>query len=269
MIHVNAVQHGGGHDLAMLESLHWLGGMCTPDTAMQGGLLLGLFAAGAAGSVVHCGPMCGVFVLGQMSERMARLPPERLCEWRRIGSGLLLPYHLGRLTTYAALGALAADSAAVLGRFAWFGQLSAALLTLAALLFLAHAVGRVLPVKGKMDPMGRDWAPRFWGRLISAVSGQITRGSVFGEYLFGVTLGFLPCGFLYAAIAAAAAAGRPEMGAAAMVAFGLGTAPVLMVIGVAGYAGGRRWNRGVTLAAPVLMVLNAGLLLVLAWGRLV
>jgi uncharacterized protein len=41
-----------------------------------------------------------------------------------------------------------------------------------------------------------------------------------------------------------------------------------MVIGVAGHAAGRRWNRSVTVAAPVLMVLNAALLLVLAWQRL-
>ncbi len=89
-----------------------------------------------------------------------------------------------------------------------------------------------------------------------------------GEYLFGLTLGFLPCGFLYAALAAAAASGRPMLGAAAMAAFGLGTAPLLMVIGVAGNAAGRQWNRVVTAAAPVLMALNAVLLLVLAWQRL-
>jgi sulfite exporter TauE/SafE len=85
--------------------------------------------------------------------------------------------------------------------------------------------------------------------------------------LLGVTLGFLPCGFLYAAIAAAAASARPAMGAAAMLAFGLGTAPSLMVIGIVGNAAGRRWSRGITAAAPVLMVLNAILLLALAWQR--
>ena len=247
----------------MLDSLHWLGTLCTPDTALQGGMLFGLFAAGAAGSVVHCGPMCGIFVLGQMSERMARLPPERLFEWQRIGNGLLLPYHLGRLTTYATVGALAATSAAVLGQFAWFTRLSAVLLTIAALLFLAHAVGRLLPAIGRV---GRG--PPVWSRLISAATSRISRGSVRGEYLLGAALGFLPCGFLYAAIAAAAASARPELGAAAMIAFGLGTAPVLMIIGIAGYAGGRRWNKTVTTAAPALMVLNAALLLALAWQRL-
>jgi sulfite exporter TauE/SafE len=246
----------------MLESLHWLSALCTPDTAVRGGLLLGLFVAGAAGSVVHCGPMCGVFVLGQMSERMARLPPERLCERQRIRNGLLLPYHLGRLTTYAGLGALAAGSTAVLGRVVWFASLSSVLLVIAAMLFLTHALGRVLPAGVRLDR-----APRFWGRLVGGVTRRIRRGSAFGEYLLGLALGFLPCGFLYAALVAAAASGRPALGAASMVAFGLGTTPVLMLVGIAGNAAGRRWHRGVTAAAPVLMVLNAVLLLALAWQR--
>ena len=246
-----------------MENLQWLGSLCTADTALQGGLLLGLFAAGAAGSIVHCGPMCGVFVLGQVSERMARLPSERLCERQRIGSGLLLPYHLGRLTTYAGLGALAAGSAEVFGHLSWFGDLSAVLLTIAALLFLTQALGRFLPAMGELSR-----PPRFWGRLIGIFAWRIPRGSLFGGYLLGVALGFLPCGFLYAALTAAAASARPVIGAMAMVAFGSGTAPVLMVIGVAGHAAGRRFSQGVVVAAPVVMVLNAVLLLVLAWNRL-
>jgi uncharacterized protein len=121
----------------------------------------------------------------------------------------------------------------------------------------------VLPFLGTIDR-----APRFWGRLIALSTRRIVRGSVLGEYLLGAALGFLPCGFLYAAIAAAAASARPLTGAATMVAFGLGTMPVLMVIGIAGHAAGRRWSRRVTVASPVLMVLNAALLLVLAWQRL-
>ncbi|HBK04982.1 MAG TPA: sulfite exporter TauE/SafE family protein [Acetobacteraceae bacterium] len=241
----------------MLESLHWVGALCTSDTALRGGLLFGLFAAGLAGSVVHCGPMCGAFVLGQMSERMVRLPTGRLCEWQRARNGLLVPYHLGRLTTYAGLGVAAA---VMFGRLPWFNALSAALLTIAALVFLSHALGRLMPMH---DPMRRSL-----GKMIGSVTRRIGRGSFLGEYLFGIALGFLPCGFLYAALAAAAASGRPDMGAAAMLMFGLGTTPVLMVIGVAGQAAGRRWNRGVTAAAPVLMVLNAGLLLTLAWQRM-
>jgi sulfite exporter TauE/SafE len=263
LIHINAPPHRAGHQSAMLESLHWLGALCRSDTAFQGGLLLGLLVAGAAGSVVHCGPMCGAFVLGQVSERIGRLPAGRLCERQRISNGLLLPYHLGRLTTYAGLGALAAGSVALFGRQTWFGTLSGALLAIAALLFLTKALALVLPLVGNIDR-----APRIWGRLIGALARKIERGSVSGEYLLGVALGFLPCGFLYGAIAAAAASGRPAAGAAAMVSFGLGTTPILMVVGIAGHAAGRRWSHAVTAAAPLLMALNATLLLALAWERM-
>jgi hypothetical protein len=246
----------------MMTDLHWLGALCSSDTALRGGLVFGLFVAGAAGSVVHCAPMCGAFVLGQMSERMARLPQARLCERQRIGNGMLLPYHLGRLCTYAALGAAAAGSAAVLGQSRWFARVSAALLVLAAALFLALALRRILPGLTSFER-----APRFWGALLSRFTRSIPRGSAGGEFLLGIALGFLPCGFLYAALAAAAASGRPALGAAAMVAFGLGTVPSLMAVGIAGHAAGRRWSRGVSLAAPVLMAVNALLLLVLAWQR--
>ena len=255
LIHIKVALRPSGYVLRMLEML-W--GLCTSETALQGGLLAGLFVAGAAGSVVHCGPMCGIFVLGQMSERMARLPAQRMCERQRIGNGLLLPYHLGRLTTYAGLGALAAGSAAVFGQVTWFRQVSAVLLLIAAGLFLVHAFQRV----------GRfDWAPRFWGRSIGALTRRIPRGTPLGEYGLGLALGFLPCGFLYAALAAAAGSARPDMGAAGMLAFGLGTTPVLMIIGVAGHAASRRLNRWVGVAAPVLMAVNAVLLLALAWQR--
>jgi sulfite exporter TauE/SafE len=247
----------------LMQNLPFLAGLCTPDTAVQGGLLAGLFLAGAAGSVVHCAPMCGAFVLGQVSERMARLPQAQLCEWRRVGSGMLLPYHLGRLITYAALGALVASSASVAARSAWFGHLSAALLVMAALLFLTLAARRILPAWARLDHV-----PRGWGTLLGRVTRAIPRGTAMGEFLLGVTLGFLPCGFLYAALAAAAAAGQPALGAGAMFAFGLGTAPSLMVVGSAGHAAGRRFQRGVAVAGPVLMAVNAMLLLALAWQRM-
>ncbi|HTI81678.1 MAG TPA: sulfite exporter TauE/SafE family protein [Acetobacteraceae bacterium] len=214
---------------------------------LTNGLFLGLFLAGAAGSTMHCVPMCGGFVLGQVADGLARMPAARLCEWRRITNGALLPYHLGRLTTYAGLGALAGFGA---GRLPWFGTISAALLLLGATLFLLH-VGRILP--------GLERAPATWNLFVTCVARRAG-----GGYPLGIALGFLPCGFLYAALATAASSGNPLLGAAAMLAFGLGTAPALIAVGIAGQAAGRRWQRGIAIAAPTVMVLNATLLLVLA-----
>ena len=96
------------------------------------------------------------------------------------------------------------------GRLPWFGFHSAALLLFGATLFLAH-VARVLP--------GLDRAPAGWTPPRPA--GEAPSGG----YPLGVVLGFLPCGFLYAALATTAASGSPLLGALGMLAFGLGTAP--------------------------------------------
>jgi uncharacterized protein len=228
-----------------------LGAWCG-DIPWSGGLLLGLFLAGATGSTMHCVPMCGGFVLGQVADGMARVPAVRLCEWQRIGRGALLPYHLGRLTTYAGLGAL---SGAATGRLPGFNCASGILLLSGAGLFLAH-VTRVLP--------GLSRAPAGWTRTVARLAKQTS-----GGYPLGVVLGFLPCGLLYAALATTAASGNPLRGALGMLAFGFGTMPALMAVGIAGQAAGRRWQRGIAAAAPAVMLLNAALLTVLALRGLV
>lgn len=225
--------------------------LCSPG-AWSGGLLLGLFLAGLAGSTMHCVPMCGGFVLGQVADGMARLPAARLCEWQRVGRGTLIPYHLGRLTTYAGLGALAAT---LLGRLPWLAVASPILLLLGAALFLAHVI-RIMP--------GLNAAPAGWTHCIASLAGRAG-----GGYPLGIVLGFLPCGFLYAALAAAAASSSALLGAIGMLAFGLGTVPALMVVGIAGHAAGRQWHRAVATAAPAVMLLNAALLAALALRGLV
>lgn len=213
----------------------------------SGGLLLGLFLAGLAGSTMHCAPMCGGFVLGQVADRMACLPTARMCEWRRVSQGALLPYHLGRLTTYGALGALAGG---VLGHIPGFEWASPALLLLGAALFWAHAAHVLI---------GPDRVPVGWARAISRLAARAGRG-----YPLGVVLGFLPCGFLYAALGTAAASGSAALGFLGMLGFGLGTVPVLAVVGIAGQSASQRWPRAIATAAPAVMLLNAGLLTILA-----
>jgi sulfite exporter TauE/SafE len=254
--------------LVMSTPAALLATLCGPAIAgMPGGVYVGLLLAGAAGSVIHCAPMCGPFVLGQVSDRLARVPAALLCERQRLGSALLLPYHAGRLTTYALLGALAGAGGAVLQRLPWFDWLTAGLLLAAALLFLGHALRRLVPTLAWALP-GADRAPAGWVRLIRGLSLRIDRTRPLGGVALGLALGFLPCGFLYAALVAAAATGSLAGGALAMICFGLGTVPSLIAVGVAGMAAGHAFHRGVIALAPAVLLVNAAVLGVLAWGRL-
>ena len=105
-----------------------------------GSLPVSLFLAGLAGSLVHCVGMCGPFVLGQV---VSGIEGERLAygEWRRLAGAALAPYHLGRLTTYTVLGALAGSMTSIFASTAAYVWLSAGLLSGAALLMLAQAFG--------------------------------------------------------------------------------------------------------------------------------
>ncbi|MCC6719699.1 MAG: sulfite exporter TauE/SafE family protein [Acetobacteraceae bacterium] len=230
--------------------------LCGPDQAARGVLLLpALLVAGLAGSVVHCTAMCGPFVLGQTADRMARLPAGRMCEAARLRGALLLPYHAGRLATYTALGV----AAGWLGGMRMPAVLPGVLLALAGAGFLLLALGRAGVV-----------APAMLARLARAPTGFAAlarRSARFGGLPLGLALGFLPCGMVYAALAAAAASG-PVVGGAAMLAFGLGTVPALVAVALLGHAASRRWQGGVNRAAPWLLGANALLLATLAWRTL-
>jgi sulfite exporter TauE/SafE len=211
-----------------------------------------LFLAGLAGGVAHCAPMCGAFVLGQVGDRLARIPAPKLCELRRMGAAALPGYHLGRITTYALLGALAAAVGGWLGQFPWLGQLRAALLLAGALAFLAAAIGALGFAKA---PAARLPAPI--NRALLRLAGA---ASAWGGYPLGLALGLIPCGMIYAALAVAAAARDPLAGALGMAAFGLGTTPSLIAVGLAGHALGARLNHASRLATPYLLIVAAAFL---------
>jgi sulfite exporter TauE/SafE len=207
--------------------------------------LLGMFLLGLAGSFSHCGAMCGPLVIGQVTDRLAAIPAQRLCESHRLRTGLLLSYHAGRLMTYAALGA--ACGAAGLAFVSRLAPVREILLFLAASMLLLIAAGRLPRGGGAFSA----W-PFRWIR-------GINRARAGGTFLFGMVLGLLPCGLLYAALVGACALATPVRGAAGMLAFGMGTVPVLALVGIAGQL--RPLRTAFARALPWVMVFNACVLL--------
>ncbi len=243
------------HHLDLSGSLAALCG--SADPLALGGVLLALLSVGFFGGFAHCGPMCGPFVLMQIGDRQAGA-----LTLRRFSAGLRPAYHLGRLTTYAALGAAAGGLGASFIAFAHFRWAVSALLAVAAASFLFQGLkgsARFLRL-----PFGAALGARY-GDLIARLVPLILRGTP-GSYaggrglLLGLMLGFLPCGFLYAALIAAAATGSALAGSLAMLAFGLGTVPALGAIAMLSTGLARHSRRLAAAALPPVFLLNAATL---------
>lgn len=222
----------------------------------SGGLPVALFFAGLAGSLVHCVGMCGPFVLGQVMSDAECRPTGTYGEWRRLAGAALVPYHLGRLTTYTLLGAAAGIATALFASTAAFAWLSGALLVVAACLMTLQAVGLTV---GTRSPLTAGLA-RLAGPLSSS-HGPLAR------YALGVVLGFLPCGLVYGALAAAGGTASAPEGALVMAAFGLGTVPALVAVGWGGLIIRRRLHDVARWIAAPLLLANALLMLALASQR--
>ena len=225
--------------------------------AMPLGLPGALLLAGLAGSLVHCVGMCGPFVLGQVMASVERPGERPYSEWHRLTGALLVPYHLGRFTTYTGLGALAGGATAVFASLEIFGWLSAILLIAAAGLLAAQALGMAVNAASP--------ATNLVARLAVPLSASHT---ALARYGLGVVLGFLPCGLLYAALAAAAGTGSVVSGAVAMSCFALGTVPSLVAVGWGGVIMRRHLRTVAKWVSPPLLAGNALVMLALASQRL-
>lgn len=181
---------------------------------MSGGFLLAMLLLGLA-SGVHCVAMCGGFVAAFATSRVI---PIHAAKPRLAG---ILAFNAGRITTYAALGA----ASGFLG-----GELAFALGAQTAMYLFANAmliaVGLHLAGATRLLGAFEKLSIPLWRAVQPLLKGG-------NAYVPGLAWGFIPCGLVYGALAAAAFAGSAAGGAAAMLAYGLGTLPWLMATGFA------------------------------------
>lgn len=251
--------------LTLLQSgLHQCVTLLDGDSLLGGSLAVSLFMAGLLGGVTHCSGMCGPFVLSQVAARLEATPASRMSEWHRLSGAAVIPYHLGRATTYGLLGAAGSTIAGSLSNISGLHWLSAALLLLAALFMAAAAIPALKRLIG-----GQAQGESLWSRHVGKLARPLfDHPTGWRGYALGLLLGFIPCGLLYAALAAAAAIGDPLRGAAGMLAFAAGTFPTLLTVGLVGHLAGQRWRGAILRYAPVLLLLNAGVLTMLAWRHI-
>lgn len=181
-------------------------------------LALSLFVLGLA-SGVHCVGMCGGFVAAFAGRRVIPLRPAETRRWERLAL-----FNAGRITSYAAAGAAAGALGAAFTGFIGAQTVLYWVVNLLLIVIGLHLAGasRILsPLEALGAPLWRRLQP-FAARAMGGA-----------PYVAGLFWGWLPCGLVYGALAAAAFAGSATGGAAAMAAYGAGTLPWLMAAGLA------------------------------------
>lgn len=170
------------------------------------------FLLGLLGSL-HCAGMCGPLALSLPATGNTGLS---------FGVGRVA-YNLGRITTYCLLGALFGIiglSFALAGFQRWASIGAGAAILIGLLASSRYALH---------TPVSKAVA------LVRAGLGKLlARRTLASIFLLGTLNGFLPCGLVYAACAGAVAQGKVSTGIGYMLAFGLGTVPMMLSIGLLG-----------------------------------
>ncbi|MGL6069908.1 sulfite exporter TauE/SafE family protein [Craterilacuibacter sp.] len=181
--------------------------------------LFSLFVAGLLGGG-HCLGMCGGIVTALTVPHGTHKPNQLL----------LLGYNVGRIASYALIGALAggisgfALSGGRLALLQWLLYIAANLILILLGLYLAglsslltrvEVLGR--PLWRRLQPLSRRMLP------VTTLPQAIAVGAVWG---------WLPCGLVYSASLSALASASASNGAMLMLAFAFGTLPNLLLMGV-------------------------------------
>ena len=175
------------------------------------------FLLGFVGSL-HCAGMCGPLVVA--------VPVYGQTHRAAIAGRLL--YNAGRITTYCLLGLL-------------FGVIGEILSLTVLQRWLSIVAGAAILAALSFSTLSALHAPAWAGvnKLKRAFGVLIHRRTRSATFLLGAINGLLPCGLVYIAAAAALGTGSVQSALFYMVAFGLGTLP--MMLGIASARSAVKW----------------------------
>lgn len=186
---------------------------------------------GFLGSFGHCVGMCGPLTVAFSLSNQEKTP-----SWQQqLYFHILL--NLGRIVSYALVGAGIGALGSVLiasGQMAGVGsdlRRWVAILTGVMLVWfgLVQINPKFLPRLPVLHPLTQG---SWHNRLLAAMVKLSLQKHWWTPALLGMVWGLIPCGFLYAAQIKAAETSNLWRGAATMLAFGLGTLPTMLGVGV-------------------------------------
>jgi len=184
------------------------------EFSLTAAFLVGLLGGG------HCVGMCGGIV-GAVTMTLPGSKPK---------FPFLLSYNLGRIGSYTLAGVMAG----AVGASSFFLEhvlpVEKVLYALASLMLvlLGLYLAGIWRVLTRLEALGG----RLWQRLQPYSRRLLPVKTLPQSFLLGVLWGWLPCGLVYSVLVAAVASGSLWQGGLLMLAFGVGTLPALLAMGM-------------------------------------
>lgn len=206
-------------------------------------LIYTAFVLGLSGSL-HCVGMCGPIALA-----LPLTARERLAMWVEVGV-----YHAGRISTYALLGfvfGLLGQGVALIG---WQKNISIGLgvLILLGVIFSWSIEHQLVKI---------GWVKKGLARLKQQLGKYLRMNTKSAVFRVGMLNGLLPCGLVYVALFGAVSTGHYLVGAGYMLAFGLGTIPLLFSLMIMQKRIPLSWKHVLQKLSPLVLVVVAILLI--------
>lgn len=237
---------------------------------MSAAQLLPVFLVGLAGSI-HCVGMCGGIV-GALSASASKatapravipviaLAPAPASVFTRV-----LAYNTGRIGSYMLAGAIAgglAGGAQSLAALSGLAGVQLGFYWLANLMLVALGLYLMNAWRGlaRLEQGGRVLWQRAQPTLAPLMTTLLPADRPHQALALGALWGWLPCGMVYSVLLTAMLSGDALDGAAVMLAFGLGTLPMLVGLGLLGARVQRAMRRPAIRTACGVAVLSFGLL---------
>ena len=189
------------------------------------------FMIGLLGSV-HCVGMCGPLAFGVPSLRSG---------WFYLVLDKLL-YQSGRIISYCILGVLIG----LLGRQIWLAGLQQGVSILSGLLIILAALSRIF--KFSLSNSSSILLKPFNAMFSYALQHRAN------HLIIGLINGFLPCGFVYLAMAGALNTGAIPSAISYMFWFGLGTTPLMFIAAVSVGFTSALYRKRINQLIPFLML---------------
>ncbi len=243
-------------------------------------LIFSLFSLGLSGGFGHCGFMCGPFVLMQVNNRLKDIKIEKITHLQKLQGLALIPYHLGRMTTYSFLGLMCAILGKNIRYTANAHIVSAVMLIIAAAIILNLILKNfninlsfgILKKKVKFLNKLKLISKKLLGKKYifqnKSYHNLFKNPKGFDGYVLGIILGFIPCGLLYSALIIASTFDNYFLAAFGMFLFAIGTVPPLFISAIGGYLFFNKLKIGFKLFTQFILLINMIMLIIMAFSQL-